>query len=309
MVRAHRSPVAWRSVACSCSPPRPRLSRRCGPGVDVKQALQVGDVVTGWYDAGIVEGGKNKLVPSITFTRQERVARTPFRCVQFNAVFRVVGDVQELGLEARARHRRQRPGGRAQSVGPFTLQSDLGYTGEQPRAQMLQHRQFKDAQVEIFAKHGSRPVGEARASSRWTASCSRPSSAGPCHRPSRSNGGSARSTRRPSSSPTSSAAASSSCRPSSPRSPPTRGPCWASGCVGGLLALAGAMAYAELATLRPARRLGVRLPARGLRPLGRVPHRLDVVRGGVLRRDRRQRRRPRRLPRALRSRAAATRRR
>ena len=42
-----------------------------------------------------------------------------------------------------------------QFVGPYTLQSDLGYTGEQPRVEMLQHEVFKDAQVEIFAKHGS----------------------------------------------------------------------------------------------------------------------------------------------------------
>ena len=35
----------------------------------------------------------------------------------------------------------------------FTLQSELGYTGEQPRLEMLQHRDFVDAKVELFAKH------------------------------------------------------------------------------------------------------------------------------------------------------------
>ena len=35
------------------------------------------------------------------------------------------------------------------------MRSLLGYTGEQPRNQMLQHTQFKDVQVELFAKHGS----------------------------------------------------------------------------------------------------------------------------------------------------------
>ena len=41
-------------------------SAACTQEVDLKQALQVTDVTTGWFDAGIVDG-KNKLVPSITF--------------------------------------------------------------------------------------------------------------------------------------------------------------------------------------------------------------------------------------------------
>jgi hypothetical protein len=45
-----------------------------------------------------------------------------------------------------------KPGG---SVGPFVLRSDLGYTSEAPRLQMLQNSQFKDAQVQVYAKHGS----------------------------------------------------------------------------------------------------------------------------------------------------------
>ncbi len=125
----------------------------CSPRIDVKQALEVTDVVTGWYDAGLVEGHKNKLVPSVTF-RIKNVSNETVTYVQFNAVFRVVGDVQELGskLVRGIGGDGLAPG---QYAGPYTLQSDLGYTGEQPRVEMLQHGQFKDAQVEIFAKHGS----------------------------------------------------------------------------------------------------------------------------------------------------------
>ena len=36
------------------------------------------------------------------------------------------------------------------------LRSRLGYTGEQPRLQMLQNKEFVDAKVEIFLKQGSR---------------------------------------------------------------------------------------------------------------------------------------------------------
>ena len=38
----------------------------------------------------------------------------------------------------------------------LVLRSPLGYTGTQPRIQMLQNREFVDARVEIYGKHGSR---------------------------------------------------------------------------------------------------------------------------------------------------------
>jgi hypothetical protein len=36
------------------------------------------------------------------------------------------------------------------------LRSTLGYTSSQSRAQMLQNREFVDAKVNVFGKHGSR---------------------------------------------------------------------------------------------------------------------------------------------------------
>ena len=38
----------------------------------------------------------------------------------------------------------------------LVMRSALGYTGEQPRMQMLQNREFIDAKVEIYLKQGSR---------------------------------------------------------------------------------------------------------------------------------------------------------
>jgi hypothetical protein len=129
------------------------LAAACGPQVDVKQALQVTDVTSGWFDAGIVEGQKNKLVPRVTF-KVKNVSSATVSSVQFNAVFRVIGDEQELGSMF---VRGIGPDGLAagQTTEAYSLQSALGYTGEQPRLQMLQHGQFRDAQVEIFAKPGS----------------------------------------------------------------------------------------------------------------------------------------------------------
>jgi hypothetical protein len=124
----------------------------CGSAVNVQQALQVTDVVTGYYDVGVVDG-KNKLVPSISFQVRNTADRT-VSSVQLNAVFRVVGDQEELGsafvrgIDASG----LAPGA---STEAFVLRSSLGYTGEQPRAQMLQHKEFRDVQVEVFAKHGA----------------------------------------------------------------------------------------------------------------------------------------------------------
>ena len=129
-------------------------SSGCADNVDAKNALKVTDVVTGWYDAGIVDGGKNKLVPSVSF-RVQNTAGDRIRSVQFNAVFRVIGDPEELGsgfvrgIDASG----LLPGEHTKA---FVLRSTLGYKGEQPRVQILQHSQFRDAQVQIFAKHGSK---------------------------------------------------------------------------------------------------------------------------------------------------------
>lgn len=125
----------------------------CGDRVDAKEALRVTDVITGWFDAG-VENGKNKLVPSISF-RVTNAAGSPIHSVQLNAVFRIAGDQEELGsmLVKGIGTEGLAPGAAA---GPFVMRSALGYTGEQPRLQMLQHSAFKDAQVEVFAKHGSK---------------------------------------------------------------------------------------------------------------------------------------------------------
>lgn len=144
MPRAFRSALVLALIAAAAA---------CGPSVDVKQALEVTDVVTGWYDAGLVEGNKNKLVPRVSF-RIRNASSQRVSSVQLNAVFRVVGDVQELGsmFVRGIGPEGLEPG---QSTDTFSLQSSLGYTGEQPRLQMLQHEQFQDAQVEIFAKPGS----------------------------------------------------------------------------------------------------------------------------------------------------------
>ena len=127
-------------------------SAGCGPRVAIVEALQVNEVTTGWFDDGIVEGGLNRLVPTISF-RLENTADVEVRSVQINGVFRRVGEQEEwgstfvhvVGVEGLA--------SRAETS-PIVLRSDLGYTGEEPRLEMFENRYFVDVGVELFVKHG-----------------------------------------------------------------------------------------------------------------------------------------------------------
>jgi hypothetical protein len=130
------------------------VSISCGSSEHAVAALEPLDVVTGWFDAGIVEGGKNKLVPSVTLKLRNK-SDEPIRSVQVNAIFRRVGE-QEMWGEyfGWAIPREPLPAGATTNT--LVMRSALGYTGEQARMQMLQNSQFVDAKVEIYLKQGSR---------------------------------------------------------------------------------------------------------------------------------------------------------
>ena len=125
----------------------------CASEPDAKDALAVTDVITGWLDKGIVDG-QNKIVPTISL-KVKNGADRPLSYLQLNAVFRIVDDTEELGSKVvwATDGSSLEPG---KSLGPFNLSSDLGYSSQAPRVQMLQHTQFKDAKVELFVKQGSR---------------------------------------------------------------------------------------------------------------------------------------------------------
>jgi hypothetical protein len=126
----------------------------CNRGVDPVTVLEPVDVVTGWYDAGIVEGNLNKLVPSISLKLRNK-SPDSVRSVQINAIFKRVNETEMWG-----EHFGWAIQGDSLAAGAATrdivLRSGLGYTGEQPRLQMLQNKEFVDAKVEIFLKQGSR---------------------------------------------------------------------------------------------------------------------------------------------------------
>jgi hypothetical protein len=125
----------------------------CRAAVDPVASLEPIDVVTGWFDAGIVEGGKNKLVPSVSLKLRNKAAE-PLRSIQINAIFRRVGETEMWGEHFGWAVSRDglAPGDLTQEL---VMQSALGYTSDTPRLQMLQNSQFVDAKVELFLKQGS----------------------------------------------------------------------------------------------------------------------------------------------------------
>ncbi len=125
------------------------LAAGCARSATVQEAIEVYDIKTGFDDGGR-ESGQNRLLPTIAFRVRNKAARL-VHTVQFNAVFRVVGDPEELGAQLilGIDYNGLAAG---QSAGPFTLRSMFGYSGEQARIEMFQHEGFKDVQVELFAK-------------------------------------------------------------------------------------------------------------------------------------------------------------
>ncbi len=127
----------------------------CDRSIDVSQALEITDVHTGWYDAGIVEGQKNKIVPSVAIRLRNKSGRN-VSSVQVNAIFRQVNDRAAWG-EHFAKAIGPDGIGPGATTNPIVLRSNLGYTSaDQSRLQMLRNSQFIDAKVEIYGKHGSR---------------------------------------------------------------------------------------------------------------------------------------------------------
>lgn len=131
------------------------FSATCGSSVEAVAALEPVDVVTGWFDDGIVEGQKNKLVPSVTLKLRNKSGEE-LKSIQINAIFRRVGEQEMWGEYFGWAIPRDPVLAAGAETAPLVMRSALGYTGTQPRMQMLQNKEFVDAKVEIFLKHGSK---------------------------------------------------------------------------------------------------------------------------------------------------------
>jgi predicted transglutaminase-like cysteine proteinase len=131
----------------------------CGASTDAVAALEPLDVVTGWFDDGILENGKNKLVPSVSMKLRNKSDKE-LKSVQINAIFRRVGEQEMWGEYFGWAIPRSAPLVPGAETRMLVMRSTLGYTGDQPRMQMLQNREFVDAKVEIYLKQGSKVLAK-----------------------------------------------------------------------------------------------------------------------------------------------------
>jgi hypothetical protein len=149
--QAGKAQRGWRTQAAAfISLLTTALAVGCGPPLDLKQAVQVTDVSSGWFDAGI-QNGKNKLVPSVTFQLKKKPG-VSLSSVSLNLAFMFVGStdhiddvyVQSVDFQG-------------DETKPVTVRTQWGYTGDPPqtRLEMLQNSHFQDMEVQIFGKQSS----------------------------------------------------------------------------------------------------------------------------------------------------------
>jgi hypothetical protein len=134
----------------------------CSRPVDVKQALEVADATSGWYDAGIVNG-KNKIIPSVTF-RLKKKPDADLARVALNVVFRHPAppgtNVEEDWDDVFIQRASFKSG--ANETEPLTVRPEKGYTGDPPQSRLaiLQHSQFRDVRAHIFVRASSSQLVE-----------------------------------------------------------------------------------------------------------------------------------------------------
>jgi hypothetical protein len=128
------------------------LSACASRPVDLPKILQLTDIGTGYFDAGIVEGNKNKIVPTI-FVRLKNIGSEPVASVQMIAKFNRIGEVEEWGSAPYVQAIGPEGLAPGQTGASVVMKCDRGYTGEQPRAELFQNSQFVDVHVELYAKY------------------------------------------------------------------------------------------------------------------------------------------------------------
>jgi hypothetical protein len=132
------------------------LTASCGSSLDVKQAVEVTDATSGWYDAGIVEG-KNKIVPSVSF-RLRKKTEADLDGIALNVVVRhppAPGtNVEEDWDEVFVQNTKFTEGSQTPLL---TVRTEKGYTGDPPqtRLEIMKHSMFRDVRAHIYAKHSS----------------------------------------------------------------------------------------------------------------------------------------------------------
>jgi len=146
-----RAPARGLILFLSCA----LLGSGCGgPTVDLTKGLQITVVDTGWFDAGIVDG-KNKLVPTVSFTVKNVSGEKLVSLTMMASFFRVSDTSSEWGNTPPLKIAGSEGLAPGATTPTLTIKSPLGYTGTDPRADMLKNAHFVDAMVKLVAKYAA----------------------------------------------------------------------------------------------------------------------------------------------------------
>jgi hypothetical protein len=135
----------------------------CGTGVDLAKAVVVTDVLSGYYDDGVLKDGPfpgwSHILPSLTFKLRNDTAK-PVTNVRLSVSFWAAGkdgesdshELRGIGDDALA------PGATSDAI---TVRSTVGFNLEGPRAELFNNALFVDWTIKLFAKRDGRivPIG------------------------------------------------------------------------------------------------------------------------------------------------------
>ena len=139
-------------------------SSACGPGVDLSKALDVTDILSGYYDEG-VKDGKTRLAPSISF-RLHNKTNQKIGPVQMTVAYWGLANSKD-GTEAewtsvvvQAIHGSGLAAGA--STESILARGDVAYTLEGARADFFDHHLFQDVTAKFFASQSGQivPLGQ-----------------------------------------------------------------------------------------------------------------------------------------------------
>lgn len=119
--------------------------------VDLLAVVEPIDVVTGYYETGMVNG-QHRMVPSVTLKLRNRSAE-PIRGVEMLAVFRQVNDEKNWGEHYGWAIRQPLAAGA--STPDIVMRSEFGFTGDDPPLKIMESRLFVDALVRVMVRKGS----------------------------------------------------------------------------------------------------------------------------------------------------------
>jgi hypothetical protein len=135
------------------------VSSACGPTVDLSKALEVTDVLTGFYDEG-VKDGKSRLVPSISFRLHNKDTQE-IGPVQVTVAYWRQGDDGEWdSIVLQGIHGQGLPGGA--TTESLLARAKVAYTLEGARADFFNHHLFQEVTAKLFASQAGHivPIGQ-----------------------------------------------------------------------------------------------------------------------------------------------------